>query len=86
MSPRRGYERQRTDYPEEVVHAHSEKLKPIHYQLLLKAAADANYAAMAEHFNLPVGTVKSKLNRARIKLSKLVAAETQEAAGYTSCG
>lgn len=79
VSRNRGYERQRTAYPLRVVEQFAGRL-PVEFVIMLRdAAAGATYKQIAEVRGLPVGTVKSRLNRARVALAKAIAAKPFDA-------
>lgn len=45
---------------------------PKHYRLVIEAAdGKKSYAKLAEELKLPIGTVKSRLNRARKAIKKM---------------
>lgn len=48
------------------------RLSRAHYDVLTSDAAGMSYADIAQLVGAPLGTVKSRLNRARIALDKLV--------------
>jgi RNA polymerase sigma-70 factor (ECF subfamily) len=48
------------------------RLSREHYDVLSSDAAGMSYADIAQLIGCPVGTIKSRLNRARIKLDVLV--------------
>ena len=41
------------------------KMNPIHREVLLMAGAEKEYPEMAEALNVPIGTIRSRLSRAR---------------------
>ena len=47
-------------------------LKPLHREVLLLAAFDLDYEDMARALDVPVGTVRSRLSRARMQMRELV--------------
>lgn len=78
-----------TRHPAETIEAHKPqdrlpgRLSRQHYALLASDAAGNNYEQIALALNMPLGTVKSGLHRAKIALDGLVlratkAAEAQE--------
>lgn len=68
--------------PEDSVARHSEvsllrrkmlELEPeLRLFLTMRDIQDLSYQEIAEHFEIPIGTVKSRINRARVKLSLLL--------------
>lgn len=48
------------------------RLSRAHYDVLTSDAAGMSYADIAQLVGCPLGTVKSRINRARIKLDQLV--------------
>lgn len=58
-------------YPAETVMLFAGALPEEHFEILLAAADDLTYAQIAEKKGLKIGTVKSRLNRARANLEKL---------------
>jgi RNA polymerase sigma-70 factor (ECF subfamily) len=60
------------------------KLRPVERDvLLLYAWADLTYSEIADALRIPVGTVRSRLSRARKQLRELLAASGQEFDGNT---
>jgi RNA polymerase sigma-70 factor (ECF subfamily) len=55
-----------------LVAAALDDLKPIHREVLLLAAFDLDYEEMAIALHVPVGTVRSRLSRARMQMRELV--------------
>jgi RNA polymerase sigma factor (sigma-70 family) len=47
-------------------------LKPLHREVLLLAAFELDYEDMARALRIPVGTVRSRLSRARMQMRELV--------------
>ena len=58
-----------------VIEEHSEKLRPEHVAVLKAFAAGSSYDGIAADLHLNIGTVKSKLNRARTALRAVVPQE-----------
>lgn len=56
----------------EQIVACKDKLAPEHFDVLCAAADGAKYNAIAQALNLKVGTVKSRLNRAREAMMKIL--------------
>ena len=54
------------------IEEHKDKLAAKHVAILTAFAGGISYATMAEDKSLNIGTVKSRLNRARIALRSLV--------------
>ena len=69
------------NYGPEVVQAYFDQHRlPAHYKAILDAfVAHGTYRAVAVFMGLKIGTVKSKLNRARNAVDKLVAEDTESA-------
>lgn len=57
-----------------LVEALKPRLRPADYNLLVQATA-SDYATLARMFGVPVGTLKSKLNRARNRFDVIFAKE-----------
>lgn len=62
--------------------AHIARLSEAHAAVLALFRENSNYEAMAQALSVPIGTVKSRLNRARAKIVELraEAARAKEAA------
>lgn len=43
--------------------------------LIMRDVQDFSYAEIAEHLNIPLGTVKSRINRGRVKLARILLKE-----------
>lgn len=56
-------------------------LEPHHREPLVRLASGESYAQIAEALHRPVGTVRSRLNRARARLLKLREAARHEERG-----
>ncbi len=67
-----GRPRQRADFTVAQINAHAANLAPEHVEILRTATPGKNYRAIGMELNLPKGTVKSRLNRARAALSRLI--------------
>lgn len=77
MSPRR------TQHSQQVVEGFQKKLSTEHFAILMAASVDGTYQTIAAVFpGLPMGTIKSRLNRARLALEDLIAKEKLEKEGY----
>jgi DNA-directed RNA polymerase specialized sigma24 family protein len=67
-----------TRHPAEIIEAFKPqdrakgRLSPQHYALLASDAAGNNYEQIATALNMPLGTVKSGLHRAKVALDRLV--------------
>lgn len=65
----------RESYSPEIVREYEHKLAKGHHAMLVAAAETVGYAALAARLSLPVGTVKSKLHRARAAIARLIASD-----------
>ena len=54
------------------IHEALAHMKPAHRQILYAAALETPYEEMAELLGIHKGTVKSRLNRARAELAKIL--------------
>ncbi len=72
----------RTDFTATEIHLHSNALTKIHCKLLMMRAANPvpTYKQIAYELNMPDGSVRSGLNRARIQLAALIEKAKEEAA------
>ncbi len=62
------------DFSQEAVAAYKDELSKNHFAILILACASAGeYQPICVALNLPLGTVKSRLHRARKVLSALIA-------------
>lgn len=55
----------------QVIGAYEDDLSPQHFQVLCASAAGKSYEQIAAELAMPIGTVKSRLNRARNALEVL---------------
>ncbi len=60
--------------------------EPLAHLILLRDFADWSYEELAEELDLPLGTVKSRLNRARRELTALMAVQLRPAAAAAPAG
>ncbi len=74
---------QKTDYPTEVVERYEDRLKKPYFAILMLASA-GDEASIAHTLNVPRGTVKSRLSRARAELAKLIRADAEPPAGAST--
>ena len=61
----------------DLIEEHKAKLTAEHVVILNAAACGINYGTMAADMSLNIGTVKSRLNRARAALHAIVAGPTE---------
>lgn len=66
-------------HPLSVVEQHATKLSSDHRAILVAAASGLTYPVMAEQLGIPVGTVRSRLSRAKVVLDRVVAAAEHKA-------
>ena len=68
------HKRQRTKFTLAEINVHAKSLSPEHYALLIAVHSlpKPMYKHLAAGHRLPVGTVKSRLNRARTRLLQLL--------------
>lgn len=60
-------------YDAETVNAFRSELGKDHFEVLMAVTTTTKYEVLAARLLIPVGTVRSRLNRARLKLAKLIA-------------
>lgn len=65
------------EFTTDQIERHAAKLRANHHEVLC-AAIGNNMRTIGERLNIPLGTVKSRLHRARLRLGHLVAAEERE--------
>lgn len=65
--------RQKTDFTEEQIKFAGDAITSEHAVVLRAALTGSTYEDMAEGLGLKVGTVKSRLNRARSALTQVIA-------------
>ncbi len=74
-------------YDAKTVTAYRERLSLAQFAILIAAAKNPTYETMAAELAIPVGTVRSRLSRARMALAKLCAdGRQQETTGEQICG
>lgn len=59
----------------EVIARYIARIRPKHAEILRAAAGNASYIHLAATLRLPLGTVKSRLNRARMAIAMLAIKE-----------
>lgn len=57
------------------VQLYADRLNQKELAVLMGAASGVSYTTMAETLSIPVGTVRSRLHRARVLLEKMIAAK-----------
>jgi DNA-directed RNA polymerase specialized sigma24 family protein len=68
----------RTDYTQESLARYQDRLSPRYFAVLMASTA-GDYRAIAEGLGINMGTVKSRLHRARKALADVRAKETADA-------
>lgn len=63
---------QNAAFTAEQIDAHAPKLQKHHLDILRAVATGATYTQLAEGLRLPGGTVRSRLNRARVALNAAI--------------
>lgn len=76
----RGKPAQRTAFSVEEIEKHMGQLRP-HHAAVLERSNDLSYEGIAAELNISRGTVKSRLNRGRAALARLIEQDRTSNAG-----